>query len=597
MTKLKILALAFGLCATAIAQEQMADLTAETARVFSGNQGQTLTGRFASARGAAESFLRSQGRSAAAIASLVAKSETRAAASGLTHLRLEQAVGGRTVYGAYVKAAVNGNGELVHLIDSMVEVRGTAARSTVTADGAIAAAAAERFPGERFSFRLVSDVNGVARFSTGDRFFFQDPTATRIAIPLANGSLEDGWLVETWTGRDNQLWHTVVGNGGRILNEESRTANDSYRVFPEHPVINFGSGNIGTPETTIANPANATASPNGWISADGRTAGAQAQFRLSGNNSDAYLDRDANNTPDAAGAAIVSGDFIAAANLAADPTTAPNQQVAIQNLFYSVNLIHDKLYVHGFNEAAANFQENNFGKGGAGADSVLSEAQDGGGTNNANFSTPPDGSRPRMQMYLWTLTPVRRDGDVDSDIVFHEFGHGLTWRMIGSMSGCMSGAIGEGASDSVAVLMNADDVVGEYSFNNANGIRRFPYTNYPLKYDDLSGSSVHSNGELFAAIMWRAREKFLAAGKPLDSLWNHFVGGMNFIPAAPKYENMRDGIVQAAGGAVGGPTSEGCLIYKSFAEFNVGEGAKGRCFLNGLIWRVTPSATVPAGCQ
>ena len=29
------------------------------------------------------------------------------------------------------------------------------------------------------------------------------------------------------------------------------------------------------------------------------------------------------------------------------------------------------------------------------------EAQDGGGTDNANFSTPPDGGNPRMQMYLW----------------------------------------------------------------------------------------------------------------------------------------------------------------------------------------------------
>lgn len=597
MKKLQLVVWGLGLCAPVMAQDQLADLSGETARVYGTNRGAALTGRAGSARGAAETFLRSQGRSAAALETLVAKGEARSAGTGLTHLRLEQVIGGRPVYGAYVKATVNGNGELVHLIDAMVAARGASVRSNITADGAIAAAAARRYPGEPFSFRLVSDLNGVARFSTGDQYFFQDPTATRVLAPLGNGGVEEAWLVETWSGRGNQLWHTLVGNGGRVLREESRTANENYRVFPEHPLATLGTATVGSPETVIAGPAiGGTASPNGWISSNGRTAGTQAQFRLSGNNTDTYLDRNANNAPDAAGTVISNGEFTAAANLAIAPTAAPNQQVAIQNLFYSVNVIHDKLYGHGFNEAAGNFQENNLGRGGVGNDSVLAEAQDGGGTNNANFSTPADGSRPRMQMYLWTRTSPNRDGDVDSDIVFHEYGHGLTWRMIGSMSGCMSGAIGEGASDVLAILMNNDDVVGEYSYNSLNGIRRYPYTNYPLRYNNLSGTSVHANGELFAAIMWRAKEKFVAAGKPVDTLWNHFVNGMNYIPAAPKYEQMRDGIVQAAGGATGGPTSEGCLLYKAFAEFGVGSGASGRCTAGGR-WTVTARTTVPAGCQ
>ena len=90
---------------------------------------------------------------------------------------------------------------------------------------------------------------------------------------------------------------------------------------------------------------------------------------------------------------------------------------AVTNLFYLNNVIHDRLYRYGFNEAAGNFQTNNFGKGGAGNDSVRAEAQDGGGTSNANFSTPDDGSRPRMQMYLWNTATPNRDGDLDSDIV------------------------------------------------------------------------------------------------------------------------------------------------------------------------------------
>ena len=125
------------------------------------------------------------------------------------------------------------------------------------------------------------------------------------------------------------------------------------------------------------------------------------------------------------------------------------------------NIIHDQLYDHGFTEGALNFQEDNFGNGGAGSDSVNAEAQDGNGTNNANFATPSDGSNPRMQMFVWTTTSPKRDGDLDSDIVWHEYGHGLTWRMIGSMSGSISGAIGEGMSDVLAILKNGRDTVGD----------------------------------------------------------------------------------------------------------------------------------------
>ena len=59
-------------------------------------------------------------------------------------------------------------------------------------------------------------------------------------------------------------------------------------------------------------------------------------------------------------------------------------------------------YRYGFTEAAGNFQVNNYGNGGLGGDAVNAEAQDGGGTNNANFGTPPDGTQPRMQMYVGT---------------------------------------------------------------------------------------------------------------------------------------------------------------------------------------------------
>jgi len=83
-----------------------------------------------------------------------------------------------------------------------------------------------------------------------------------------------------------------------------------------------------------------------------------------------------------------------------------NMNAAITNLFYWNNLIHDVFHKYGFNEPSGNFQSNNFGRGGLQRDPVHADAQDGSGTNNANFATPTDGNLPRMQMFLWNPTGV-----------------------------------------------------------------------------------------------------------------------------------------------------------------------------------------------
>ena len=387
----------------------------------------------------------------------------------------------------------------------------------------------------------------------------------------------------TWSAADNLLYHTLVGSGGQILNNELRTNTDSYNVFPDHP------GNSS--QTIAAGPGAAnTESPIGWLT------GAQNTANIAGNNVNAYLDTDANNAPDA-GISAAGVDFLTVANLGAEPETNQNKEVAVQSLFYFNNILHDKLYQHGFIEATGNFQEDNFGNGGNGSDSVNAEAQDGSGTNNANFSTPSDGSNPRMQMYVWTQTSPKRDGDVDSDIIYHEYGHGLTWRMIGSMSGPMSGAIGEGMSDGLSVLFNGGnaggDVVGEYSYANVNGIRSAAYTDYPRTYGDMTGSSVHFDGEIYGAIVWKLRELFSGS---TDPLWDYVVGGMNFTPSKPSFEDMRDGILAASLNSI-----DDCLIWEAFAHYGVGVGASGSVkgggpFGGGKV-NINESFSVPAECS
>jgi extracellular elastinolytic metalloproteinase len=88
----------------------------------------------------------------------------------------------------------------------------------------------------------------------------------------------------------------------------------------------------------------------------------------------------------------------------------------VANLFYANNMIHDVLHRYGFDEEAGNFQVNNYGRGGTGGDAVNAEAADGGGINNANFSTPAlDGGAPRMQMFLWPGNPLGPQNQVVVD--------------------------------------------------------------------------------------------------------------------------------------------------------------------------------------
>jgi len=528
-----------------------------------------------------------------------------------------------------------------------------------------------------------------------------------VVLPLDNGTLARGWVVETWTARDNQLKHTVVDGNGQVLDVESRTNTDSYKVFVEDPLKGG--------QTVMNGPGAGNAqSPSGWLS------GAQTTFNIQGNNVRAYLDTDANNAADSGGTAVTTGEFLATADLGAQPSTTGNKAVAVQNLFYLNNYVHDRLYVHGFNEANGNFQTSNFGKGGLGNDPVSAEAQDGSGTDNANFSTPSDGSAPRMQMYVWNSNPqglvtvgvanygaypsafgaaltatgvsgalkvanpvdacttlpagsltnnvaivdrgtcdftvkvlnaqnagakaviiannvpggaftpggtnrkikipsgmvtqangvtlkgadgsnavlkanvnaLQIDGDLDSDIVYHEYGHGLTWRMIGSMSGLFAGAIGEGASDVLAFLINGDDRIGEYAMNDPIGIRTTPYASAKKTLKDWTANQVHTDGEIYAAAMWEVLEGYQAAGQTADDVLGDFVDGMNYTPAAPNPLQMRDGMLTS----VGSVTTRGCAVWRGFALKGMGQGAAITVSRRGAV-TFTESFTFPAACN
>src|SRR5437762_5338940 len=123
-----------------------------------------------------------------------------------------------------------------------------------------------------------------------------------------------------------------------------------------------------------------------------------------------------------------------------------------------------------FTEAAGNFQQQNSTGQGLGGDPVQGQASDGADTggngfpdanhlDNANMSTPPDGTPPRMQMYLFEKQAggledvVSGNGGDDAEVVYHEYTHGLSNRLVtypGGGSGLdaqQSGSMGEAWSD------------------------------------------------------------------------------------------------------------------------------------------------------
>ncbi len=314
--------------------------------------------------------------------------------NGVTHVWMQQYIDGLPVALGVANANVLADGRIASLNSRMSAEAGSRAANrmpTLDAIGAVMRYAAVR----ELDTRVPPTV--VDRRSAGD-------------LALAGGTLADGTIPARLSWYDHKgtlrlVWDIAVDEAGRpdwynafvdahsgeILFAVNWTQEVRYRVFPE-PLEHPGEG----PDQIVVDPHDPTASPLGW-----HDDGSQTYTDTRGNNVRAQDDLDANNAggsrPDG-GTALVF-DF---------PIDLETQQpidyldFAITNLFYWNNRLHDVLWHFGFDEPAGNFQVDNFGNGGNGGDLVIADAQDGSGTNNANFATPPDGSPGRMQMFRFT---------------------------------------------------------------------------------------------------------------------------------------------------------------------------------------------------
>jgi len=332
------------------------------------------------------------------------------------------------------------------------------------------------------------------------------------------------------------------------------------------------------------------ASPDGWVGSARTTIG---------NNAVAATDLDHNNTV-GTGEVRPVADASDAFDFPFSPTEDPSgfREAAVANAFYLVNDWHDRAYKLGFTEAAGNFQTSNLGNGGAQHDEVQVDVQDGSSVNNATFATPPDGSRPRMQLFLFDdgSGGIAQDSAFDPTVVYHEQTHGLSNRLVGGGStACLgnlqSDALGEGWSDFLAASFLGDPIIGAYVTGNATvGVRRASMASSPFTYGNLKDGSLHEAhdiGEIWAATLWDVRTALGAA--ITEQL---VVSGMKLTPCNPTMLDARDAFIAADASSNAGANR--CALYAAFAGRLMGSGASSPTASSTSA--IVTSTEVPADC-
>jgi extracellular elastinolytic metalloproteinase len=362
----------------------------------------------------------------------------------------------------------------------------------------------------------------------------------------------------------------------------------SGSVFTHNPGTNGGAAStVGFPraiEDYLVEPTPSLPQgfPNPWTTAQG------GHLTTIGNNTVALNGTTRNPV-------VVDADASGGGAFKASADTSPDQYVI--NIFYFCNFMHDFFVMLGFTEAAGNFQTQNPSGQGKGSDPVHAFAHPGTVWGTANMLTRADGLNAVMNMGL--VNGANRHTAVDSDVVFHEFVHGVTNRLVGGMLDAegledeQSGAMGEGWGDYFALSIQNFSrptekvVTGDWVTKRAGGIRMHPYdANYPGTFGDIGSpnySEVHNVGEIWcAALMQMTRNLADALGKEhgYRTAWQAVVDGLKLTPKNPSFLVARDAILRAlramrdAGRlSAAEHTAAGRAAWQAFARFGMGVNA------------------------
>lgn len=528
--------------------------------------------------------------------------------NGITHFYFRQTAAGVDVQNADFNVNIGRDGEVFSFGHSFIKANTTASlglrkRDTVhPVDALKTAVKTLQLPVS--TEKTTAKENGNLAFTLQQTIgTVSEPEARLVYIRTANDSLSLVWRIETHTQSKWLVTYVDAQDGEKIYHITNYAAAATYEVYP----WNLGNPTEG-PREVVRDPWDTTASEFGWHS-DGtitynttRGNNAIAQSNWDGvENESAFINlpRPTNDT------------FTFTYPYSPDePDYKSYINASITQAFYTVNKYHDVLYRLGFTEAAGNYQLHNHGKGGKEGDWIYINAQDGGGSDNANFASPADGQPGVLTMYMYKLTPPPwRDPAFSTNLLVHELTHGLSKRLTGGPANaeCLDpwepGAMGEGTSDfyAMALTLKKGDrremryAIGGWESNDLeNGTRPWPLsTNMsvnPLVYTDANTIPImHHVGVVWTSMLWEVlwdlidkygfdgdaeEPQFDSRGVPTDGRFlalQLMTDAMALQPCNPSYVLARDSVVDADRARTGGENR--CLIWRSFAKRGLGTGA------------------------
>ncbi len=343
--------------------------------------------------------------------------------TGITHIYFKQVLNGNEIFNSQSSIHIDKNGNIVS--------KNIALKSNIVLGNAVKMDAATALNIALAEAKIVKNVLNKTALASNANFKIVDKNVSSEAIngkPVfyeKNNQLFAAWEIEVLNDETNDWLNLVIdAQDGSILdknnyttkcNAENMTASNynkpyyfefednnslgktspagSYNVYPI-PMESPARGN----RQLVSNINDVNASPYGWHDTNAVDG---AEFTITrGNN--VWAKEDTLGSNGTTGFSPNGGtDLIFDFPYGLDAGPRPNLSAAITNLFFWNNTMHDVFNNYGFDEESGNFQQKNYTGLGLGNDYVNADAQDGSGTDNANFATPVDGTNSRMQMYLW----------------------------------------------------------------------------------------------------------------------------------------------------------------------------------------------------
>jgi subtilase family serine protease len=534
------------------------------------------------------------------LATLVKTREYRSAGDPLIHVFFKQSVRGVDVFGAALRVHLGQDGTVVEVSNSTTRT-GNVPQPRISSADALRAALADIRPELVAAAGIITGPTGASQltqFAAGP--LKTGPEASLVVFPSAGGA-RLAWKVTIAPGGLPQKYDVLIDavsgellyrrnrvryieGFGKVLQSDARAAIDA-RVGDPWPIGTAGAGAADPPGGCPPVANQLTRSLTAPFRDRATVLGGAG--RLDGNN--VHVFRGAQGVEGAAGALQSDGW-----HFEYDFGTA---DAAETHLFFLSNFLHDFFYDLGFDEASGNFQASNLGRGGTAGDALVAIAR-ADGRNNATFEPNPDGQLSVMSMFLWDGQGCWAadvdgdgtedlDGDLDSDIVIHEFHHGVSNRLNPDFTGIEADAIGEGGSDFFAYSINDNPVLAEYAAP-PSGIRQVNNKTYGdffcLSIFGLVICEPHDNGEVWANTLWDLRERFRADGiggsdqAAIHAVHQLYVDALKLSPPAPTMLDMRDAILQAdavrqPSGDPGGSVNH-CRIWEVFATRGLGAAAR-----------------------